>query len=164
MNRRSAAVVSTVLLLVVIGSGCSASESSAGIDALRDTWNEDVPPVPDLDPVLAASGDGLYQANCASCHGADLSGAEDWKTPDTAGLYPPPPLGNSGHAWHHPDRLLNEVVLDGSPVPESAMVGFRDQLSDSQIEAVLEYLKSAWGTQERQFQWMVTWQERERDR
>lgn len=34
------------------------------------------PDIPQQDPELVAAGDGLYQAHCASCHGADLRGTD----------------------------------------------------------------------------------------
>ena len=163
MIRLFPTTVFAVLLVAAISSGCSTSNTPTGIDLLQAELGNDVPPVPSVDPQVAATGADLYQANCASCHGNDLSGADDWKTPDQEGRYPPPPLDDTGHAWHHPDQLLTDIVLDGSSAPESAMVGFRDRLSESDVEAVLEYLKSTWGTEERQFQWVVTWQESERD-
>lgn len=101
-------------------------------------------------------GGELYQATCASCHGADLAGAPDWKTPNGDGSYSAPPHNSSGHTWHHSDRVLIEIIRDGSDVRQSQMPAFGDQLTDEDIEAILEFIKSSWGPQEREYQRRVT--------
>jgi mono/diheme cytochrome c family protein len=101
-------------------------------------------------------GSDLYQAKCASCHGADLSGAPDWKTPNEDGSYPPPPHDSSGHTWHHPDRVLIEVIRDGSDLPQSRMPAFGDELTDRDIEAILEFIKTNWGPEEQVYQEQIT--------
>ena len=112
--------------------------------------------------VVVERGGDLYQANCASCHGTDLAGAPNWKTPNEDGSYPAPPHDSSGHTWHHSDRLLNEIIRDGSDLPQSRMPAFGDQLTDDDIEAILEFIKSSWGPQEREYQSQVTEQEEAR--
>jgi mono/diheme cytochrome c family protein len=107
-------------------------------------------------------GGELYQADCASCHGADLAGAPDWKTPNEDGSYPPPPHDSSGHTWHHPDRVLIEIIRDGSDFPQSRMPAFGDRLADQDIEAILEFIKASWGPQEKAYQGQVTEQEEAR--
>ena len=107
-------------------------------------------------------GGELYQANCASCHGADLAGAADWKTPKDDGSYPPPPHDSSGHTWHHPDRVLIEIIRDGSDFPQSRMPPFGDRLADEDIEAILEFIKTSWGPQEKAYQNQITEQDQAR--
>ena len=107
-------------------------------------------------------GGELYQANCASCHRADLAGAADWKTPNDDGSYPPPPHDSSGHTWHHPDRVLIEIIRDGSDFPQSRMPAFGDQLNDTDIEAILAFIKTSWGPQEKAYQNQVTEQDQAR--
>jgi mono/diheme cytochrome c family protein len=104
-------------------------------------------------------GGKLYQANCASCHGADLAGAANWKTRNDDGSYPPPPHDSSGHTWHHPDRVLIEIIRDGSDFAQSRMPAFGDQLTDEDIEAILEHIKTHWGSQEKAYQDQVTEQD-----
>lgn len=120
------------------------------------------PPVPTLDAAAVALGKTVYDAQCAKCHGANLEGAADWKTPDENGLYPPPPHDETGHTWHHADSILIESVqLGASRLPEefkgqSNMPAFVDVLSDEQITAVLTYIKNSWPEETRQFQWEAT--------
>lgn len=108
---------------------------------------------------ISERGSELYQANCASCHGADLAGSPDWKTPNEDGSYPPPPHDSSGHTWHHPDRVLIEIIRDGSDFAQSRMPAFGDQLDDEDIEAILEFIKTSWGPQETAYQAQVTEQD-----
>jgi len=68
------------------------------------------------------------------------------------------PYDASGHTWHHSDHLLLEIVAQGSEFPQCQMPIFGDQLSDEEIQAILEYIKKWWGPEERAFQWQVSWQ------
>lgn len=104
-----------------------------------------------------ALGQRLYDAQCASCHGADLQGQPDWKTPLANGRFPAPPHDETGHTWHHPDALLERIVREGSAAVvgngyESDMPGFGDLLTDDEIRAVLAYIKSTWPAQQRAVQ------------
>ncbi len=110
---------------------------------------------------VIALGRGLYDENCASCHGANLQGQPDWKIPLENGRYPAPPHDATGHTWHHADALLEQIIRDGSAAVvgngyESDMPGFGDILSDDQIAAVLAYIKSTWPERERAIQTRVT--------
>lgn len=115
------------------------------------------PPLPTLDPDRVAQGAVLYAQNCAQCHGANLEGAPDWKRSLPDGSFPPPPHDSSGHTWHHPDGLLLEIMAEGGdPAYNSHMPGFQDKLTSDELSAVLEFLKSRWGQEEREFQWWIT--------
>lgn len=115
------------------------------------------PPLPTLDPGHVAQGKVLYAQHCANCHGAQLEGAADWKTPLADGTLPPPPHDSSGHTWHHPDALLVQIVAKGGdPAARSKMPAFQDRLSEAEMIAILDYIKSQWGQDEREFQWWMT--------
>ena len=157
-------LIATCLVLAAVLTGCSTTGSDTTFNLVESQLTEDVPSVPPIDGPVAAAGMQVYLAHCSTCHGVDLAGATGWQTPDSNGNYPPPPLDNSGHAWHHSTTLLTDIIRDGSSAEGSAMVGFSNRLSEAQIAAVVEYLRSAWGPQEREFQWLVTWQEIQRDR
>lgn len=102
-------------------------------------------------------GRQVYADQCASCHGAQLEGQPDWKTPLPSGRLPAPPHDAGGHTWHHPDDILFRIVREGTAAIvgggyESDMPGFADLLSDAEIRAVLAYIKSTWPERERTYQ------------
>jgi mono/diheme cytochrome c family protein len=83
------------------------------------------------------AGHRLYMENCASCHGA----------PGSAPPVARSPLGLSDALWD-PSRPYNLVltVLDGIDGREGLpgnMPGFRDKLSDDDIEALAAYLRAS---------------------
>jgi mono/diheme cytochrome c family protein len=116
-----------------------------------------VPAVPTLDLEWVTQGMVVYARECATCHGANLEGAPDWKESLPDGSFPPPPHDNSGHTWHHPDSLLLAIIADGGdPAYNSKMPAFRDKLTQQERRAVLEFIKSSWGRNEAEFQWWMT--------
>lgn len=139
-----------IVALLVTSSGCGTT-STASVTARGS-----VPPLVDA---LVAAGRPLYDANCASCHGLDGEGEPDWKTPRADGSYRPPPHDASGHTWHHSDRVLIELIAEGSDFAQSRMPAFDSILDDGQIIAILEYIKTWWGPEERDFQWGVSQQD-----
>ncbi len=104
-------------------------------------------PVSAQDDSLA--GERLYQENCASCHGANLQGQADWRSRLPTGRLPAPPHDASGHTWHHTDRVLLDIVKRGTAAIvgngyESDMPGFKEVLTDEEITAIIDYIKSTW--------------------
>ena len=105
--------------------------------------------LPWQDPAAVAQGRALYAENCASCHGAALEGAPDWRSPGPDGLMPAPPHDATGHTWHHPDHVLVDITRRGTEAVvgggyQSAMPGFAGALSDAEILATLAFIKSTW--------------------
>jgi len=80
---------------------------------------------------LMASGEEVYGTACASCHQADGSGAG-----------PFPALLEGSLATGPIDEHI-DVIVNG--VRGSAMQAFDDQLSESEIAAVITYTRNAWG-------------------
>ena len=95
-------------------------------------------------------GATVYATNCANCHGANLEGQADWKTPNEDGTWKAPPHDESGHTWHHPDDYLLDRIyngtegLDAAMQADSNMPAYKDMLTDEEITAVLEFIKSQW--------------------
>ena len=115
-----------------------------------------------------AQGAALYAEHCASCHGAELEGAPDWRRRGADGLYPAPPHDETGHTWHHGDKLLfdytklgGEALLAARGITdfESGMPGFGHLLTDDQIRDVLAFIKSTWPELMRSHQEEMTQQE-----
>jgi len=80
------------------------------------------------------SGEEIYSANCALCHGP-VNGP--------VALESAPVHGDAGHTWHHPDRLLHQWILDSPPLA-TVMPAFRGTLSEEEVLDVLAYIKSHW--------------------
>ena len=111
------------------------------------------PPPPDV----VERGQTIYRAQCAACHGQNGEGEPNWTLQNADGTYPAPPHDSSGHTWHHPDGQLFEIVRDGGAQFESGsfrsrMPAWGETLTDEEIRAVLTYLKTLWGPDERAFQ------------
>ncbi|WP_299822549.1 cytochrome c [uncultured Jannaschia sp.] len=109
-------------------------------------------------PVDLVRGEALYGDYCASCHGADLEGQPDWRSPGEGGTLPAPPHDATGHTWHHDDAMLFAYTRLGGAAAlaaqgvegfESGMPGFGDVMTDAEIRDVLDYIKSTWPERER---------------
>src|SRR5690606_1880271 len=106
-------------------------------------------------------GRQVYAANCAACHGAQLEGQPDWKSPAANGRLPAPPHDETGHSWHHSDALLLSIIALGTAAVvgdgyESDMPGFAGALTPEDMEAVLAFIKSTWPEREAKYQRRVS--------
>ena len=98
-----------------------------------------------LDAAQITRGSAIFDKNCAVCHGPAGQGLPgDWRIRDADGKYPPPPLDDSAHAWHHPTAVLLEAVRDGSPNGEGNMPAWKGKLSEPDMQDVVVYIKSLW--------------------
>ncbi len=100
-------------------------------------------------PQVVAQGETIYAQSCASCHGDNLEGEEDWQTRDTEGYLPAPPHDETGHTWHHRDQLLFDLTKYGIQKfaggdYKTKMPAYEELLSDAEIVAVLSYIKAQW--------------------
>ena len=112
-------------------------------------------------PEQVAIGKRVYDAHCASCHGAKLEGQPHWRERLPSGRFPAPPHDASGHTWHHSDALLFDIVKNGieshaPPGYQSDMPPYAGRLADAEIWAVLAYIKSTWPEEQRNFQAQVS--------
>jgi mono/diheme cytochrome c family protein len=97
----------------------------------------------DTKPILA-QGAKIYAQRCADCHGEDGNGV--------AGIYPPL-SGNSSVNEPTGINAMRAVLLGGFP-PVTAgnprpysMPPFAQQLSDSDVAAVVTYIRQSWSNQ-----------------
>ena len=127
------------LLLTVYASGSETSGSPIVINGTA------VPPAPVLKPESVRRGQMIYTRFCANCHGQNLEGAPDWKTPLASGSFPAPPQDSSGHTWHRADLVRVEIIVKGgvsenSPMPAFAQPQRRSTMVTDGIEV------SVWST------------------
>jgi len=143
-NKLNIIIIAVILIVLgVVGSVYVNVLDSDGNEVKVVGWAD-----PD-DKALVARGDAIYAEVCGTCHGANLEGQVDWRQKTEDGMLPAPPHDASGHTWHHPDNVLFEITKFGGQknAPKgfiSAMPGFGDVLSDSDIWAALAYIKSRW--------------------
>ena len=162
MSRRCPISLTATVGLACLLIACVIDEKPSALRHVPPLPQATLPvPVPALDLNQVAGGRQIYQANCATCHGATAQGAPNWKKPDAEGNYPAPPHDDSGHTWHHPDHQIYEIIRDGfadplKPGSPRTMPPFGDKLSQADIDAVIAYFKSLWSTDARDFQWRVT--------
>lgn len=101
----------------------------------------------------------VYAQHCAVCHGANLEGQPNWRQPSPNGRLPAPPHNESGHTWHHPDSYLIHVVKESLTPDVDKPIGYQNNmpafgkiLSDSEVIAVLTYIKSTWSIDYQEWQ------------
>ncbi len=108
-----------------------------------------------------SAGKITYLQSCSSCHGDNLQGQDNWKSPLASGRFPAPPHNEDGHTWHHSDQILFTITKFGPAAIigddyESDMPGFNDILNDDEIRAVLAYIKSTWPKRRQEYQQKIT--------
>ena len=81
---------------------------------------------------LKARGEKVYAANCVACHQASGQGSPAVKAPALAG---------NNFVTAEPGPI--DTVLNGRP--NTAMQAFGKQLSDTEIAAVITYVRNSWG-------------------
>ena len=119
------------------------------------------------DPQQVELGRAVYVGHCASCHGDQLQGQPKWRERLPNGRLPAPPHDKTGHTWHHADGVLFGITKRGlnSFVPgnyETDMPVFGEVLTNSEIWAVLAFIKHSWppDIQARQERITQQWQKR----
>ena len=106
----------------------------------QDTQTQELE-LPSYPVEQVAKGRDIYQANCATCHGADGAGYAQTNVPA-------PALTGTEHAWHHPDSQIAGFIRNG--VGQMPAVGAN--WSDEDIDAVLSYIKQWWEPEQLAYQ------------
>jgi mono/diheme cytochrome c family protein len=119
-------ILSFGVVLIMIGVGMSFGNSSAAA------------PIDHTSPELVAQGQAIFNETCAVCHGSNGEG-------DVGS-----PLNGSAHAWHHVDNQLRSFIRDG--IPDTAMAGHGEHLTEQEIGAVISFIKTWWTPQQREMQ------------
>lgn len=149
---RTIILVAAVLVLAACGqdkqqgnqaSGQVPAQPGASPRATATAVEAPVPPRV-RDDFAILRGGKLYQRNCASCHGAQGQGDPNWRHRGADGKFPPPPLNGTGHAWHHPLKILRYVIKRGSPGGQGNMPAWQGKLSDRQIDDIIAWFQSRW--------------------
>ena len=142
---------------LLIASAVVLGAAAAGLWLMGDA---EAPTMSMPDTVDIVRGQALYAENCAACHGANLEGQPDWRSPGPDGILPAPPHDETGHTWHHADAMLFEYTKLGGEAAlaqqglefASGMPGFGGQLSDAEIWNIIAYIKSTWPERQRAIQ------------
>lgn len=97
-----------------------------------------------------ARGKLVYNRFCSLCHGKNLQGQPDWRIRKPDGKLPAPPHDETGHTWHHPDKMLFDITKYGLVPPNAPenyktdMPAWEGTLKDEDIWSVIAYIKSRW--------------------
>lgn len=81
-----------------------------------------------------ARGREIYAANCASCHGEGARGDGP-----LAPALNPRPVDLTVHVPLHADSVIRDWIANG--IPRTAMPAWKDQFSDEEIQAIVNYLR-----------------------
>jgi S-disulfanyl-L-cysteine oxidoreductase SoxD len=144
--------------VILVASACRAPGTE------NPSANSNLPAdLPSLDPQRIEKGERIYVQHCSACHGLDLEGEVNWKEPNPDGSFRAPPHDASGHTWHHGDAQLIEAIRwGGARLPAnfgaSNMPAYEEILTEAEMIAVLDYIKSAWPDELRVVQWQQTLQ------
>jgi cbb3-type cytochrome c oxidase subunit III len=135
MNRLSAAIF--LLGAAFVLAGCSKSSSSS---TTTTTQVSAAPAATPMSPRMA-SGAAIFNANCATCHGAKGQGQK--------GAFPP--LDGNGVVTGDPKTVIRIVKLGlTGPVRmkgvmyNGQMPAWNGTLSDAQVATVITYIRGAW--------------------
>ena len=131
--------------LVLIGMALVLAGCNSEFDLDADKTNSTIIPHSKLDRAQIARGRIVYEKNCQSCHGVEGKGnSTDWRIRRPNGMYQPPPLDDSAHAWHHPTADLRQMIKQGSMPGIGDMPPWEGILTEAEIDDVIVYINSLW--------------------
>lgn len=131
-----------IFATLIVGLGLSGCD---GTPPAGEAEGSETPIERKQDPAQVARGKAVYDKVCLECHGAGGKGQpSDWRVRDADGHFPPPPLDDSAHAWHHPTAVLLDVIREGSPPGQGKMPAWKGKLSEQEVQDVVAYIKSLW--------------------
>ncbi len=111
--------------------------------AVTFAWTGFVASAPGLADVALEQGRAVYDQTCAVCHGPDGAG----------GMPGVPDFNDPAGPLSKPDAVLLKSTIEGSTSPGSPMAmppkGGNPALTESEIMAVLAYIRSRFGAAQR---------------
>ncbi len=149
MHRNYWVILATMLLSACNSGGGQDQAQTAPTQSAAPAAEQAPPfvPRPKADFAQVRRGGELFEKNCAVCHGQKGEGGANWRQRDASGKFPPPPLNGTGHAWHHPMKILRYVIKNGSPGGQGNMPAWKDKLSDAQIDEIIAWMQAQWPDQ-----------------
>lgn len=144
MRRSAYRLLVGSLAIVLAGCGDAPQEGAPDgqpAEGVLDTLAVDEAPDTPARASEAVSGEAVYAANCALCHGEDGRGQGQ----AAIGLEPPPADFNDSE-WKTGDGSLPAIrntIENGSP--GTAMIGWKGTLTDAEIDAVARYVQAFGG-------------------
>lgn len=119
----------------------------AGFAGILYATQEPTPKFMTASVETVTAGEGLYQKSCAVCHG--INGIGENASAVKGGSRPgggffAPAVNGKAHTWHHSPDLLFSIIKNGSPAKGSPMRGWKDRMSDNEIQSVLAYIYNLW--------------------
>lgn len=130
---------------LVLVSGCGSEESPATVSTMSADGGVVAPRKVDFAQI--ARGGRIYHQHCAECHGDVAQGGSNWRERDAEGKFPPPPLNGTGHAWHHPEKMLFHVIMNGSPGGQGNMPAWKGRLTPEEVMDVIAWFQSHWSNE-----------------
>ena len=131
MNTRTAATIGIIWTMIVAAPSHAVDENENTLQR----W---------FDQSRVASGETIYAAHCATCHGTQGEATTEWRQPEPDGSFPPPPLNGTAHTWHHPFEVLARQIKFGAPGGGGKMPAFEDTLTDEEIIDVIAWFQNLW--------------------
>jgi mono/diheme cytochrome c family protein len=121
---------------IVAGTGILAlAGATAADDHFADAGNR----------ALVMLGRQLYAGHCAGCHGRNLQGQPLWQLRDYYAGRRAPALDETGYIWQHSDEAIFEITSHSRSAGQPrAMPAFKGVLNDSQILAIIAFIKARW--------------------
>jgi S-disulfanyl-L-cysteine oxidoreductase SoxD len=100
---------------------------------------------PASSPEALAAGARLAQQYCTRCHAEGITDGPASQLDLTNQAW-------TGHAWHHPDSVLVQMIADGVSRTAGVMPPFGSVLRSDEIRTLIAFIKTFWTPDQRQFQ------------
>jgi mono/diheme cytochrome c family protein len=152
-------------ILLLLAAGCASTPAAPAttppptLPPIAFVSPDQLPTSTFTDPVMQAA-ERNYQLYCAHCHGYAGEGQAISSPGETAriGLKVVPPHNADGNLWRYADAVLIEVIKKGidNPLNHYPMVGYESVMSDSDIAALVNYMKLWWTDEQRHYQAIVS--------